>query len=101
MNLYEHITKMEHILDSQQEMLNKLDELITWMDTHQQDYKELTEYYYSAQREQDLQDEKEGKVPRDLKRGVLDEDSIYDMMGDYRETALHMMETAVKMLRNY
>ena len=101
MDSYEHITKMENILNGQKEMLNKLNELVACLDEHQQDYKELIEYYYSDQREQDLKDDEEKKIPQDLKRGVLDEDSIYDMMGDYRETALHMMETAVKMLRNY
>ena len=34
-----------------------------------------------------------------MKRGVLSEDEIYELMGDYRDTAIHMMEVALRMIK--
>lgn len=42
----------------------------------------LTEYYESVLWAKDYDDDNAGKLPCDLKRGVLTEDAIYDLLGD-------------------
>ena len=44
---------------------------------------ELSDYYSSPLWLQDLDDDRAGKLPADLKRGVLSEDAIYDLLGEW------------------
>lgn len=41
---------------------------------------ELEAYYYSPLWRQDFEDDCAGKLPRDLRRGVLSEDGIYNLL---------------------
>lgn len=99
MEKYEYMSKMENILNQYTQTLKEMEELLGSLDEHRQDYKDLLDYYYSDQRRQDLLDDEQGLIPNDLPRGVLSEDGIYDFLGDYRDTALHMIETALHMIR--
>ena len=40
---------------------------------------ELFDYYFGPIWRQDLADDRAGKLPADLKRGVLSEDAVYDL----------------------
>lgn len=97
MEKYAHITKMESIMVQQNETLKELNRLLDSLDT--QAYAQLMEYYYSPQRTQDLEDDSNHLIPEDLHRGVLSEDELFDLMGDYRDTAIRMLELAVKMIK--
>ncbi|MBQ6654141.1 MAG: DUF4298 domain-containing protein [Erysipelotrichaceae bacterium] len=45
----------------------------------------LKEYYESSLWKQDYEDDENGLLPRDLKRGVLSEDGLFDLLDDYRQ----------------
>ena len=45
----------------------------------------LDEYYGSEVWRQDLADDEAGRLPKGLKRGVLSEDGIWNLLSDYRE----------------
>lgn len=47
----------------------------------------LTCYYESGQWLQDYELDEKGLLPRDLKRGVLAQDSVYDFLGRIRDAA--------------
>ncbi len=96
---YEHITEMENILVSQQKLINKLDDVLQEINAGHNDFKKLIEYYYSPQREQDLKDDENNLIPKDLHRGVLSEDEIYNLLVFSHQSALDMIETALEMLR--
>ena len=96
---YEHITRMENILNRQKQELQQLEQCLDFWNANREDFQTLFEYYYSDQRNQDLEDDRAGLIPDDLARGVLSEDDIFDFLGDYRETTLRMIETALHMLR--
>ncbi len=96
---YEHITKMEHIFNTQQEKIEQLNTLLDEIEIHQREYQMLIEYYYSKQRNQDLEDDKNHRIPDEMMRGVLSEDGIYDFMGDYYETGIRLMEIGLKMIK--
>lgn len=45
--------------------------------------RELSDYYSSPLWLQDLDDDRAGKFPPDLKRGILSEDAIYDLLTEW------------------
>ena len=51
----------------------------------------LSKYYGSDQWMQDYADDEAGKLPRDLKRGVLSEDAVYDLLTENRELLVRML----------
>ena len=50
-----------------------------------EDVAELSKYYGSDLWKQDLAADEAGKLPPDLKRGVLSEDGIWNLLSDYRD----------------
>jgi hypothetical protein len=53
--------------------------------TVKEDVAELSKYYGSELWKLDLAADEAGKLPPDLKRGVLSEDGIWNLLADYRE----------------
>ena len=99
MNNVDNIGNMESILDNTKDLIKDTDKVLTKLEANLSSYEKLSEYYYSDQRMKDLDDDEHGLLPADLKRGVLDEDSIWNMQEDYREVALRLIETGTRMLR--
>lgn len=56
--------------------------------------RELGGYYGSPAWRRDLAADEAGKLPRDLKRGVLSEDGAYDALTDSRRLLAAMLELA-------
>jgi len=50
----------------------------------QEALRELEAYYGSDMWKQDFEDDEQGKLLRNLKRGVLSEDAIWNVLEDYR-----------------
>ena len=100
MSEYQHIQKMEEIMVEHETMLKKLEEALQAFENTQHDYKELLDYYYSEQRFLDLQADENHLLPAELQRGVLSEDGIYNLSMDTQNMAIHMMEVALKFLKN-
>ena len=48
----------------------------------------------------DLEADAMGRIPRDLKRGVLSEDGAFNALADNYDTAIEMLEAATKALKN-
>lgn len=79
----ERISKYEKIMDRAREEMEKPDapkskKLKGLM-------KNLEEYYLSYEWKKDFEADEEGLLPKDLKRGVLSEDGIYDLLEEYKE----------------
>ena len=56
----------------------------------------LNEYYGSDVWKQDLADDEAGRLPADLKRGVLSEDGIWNLLTDCKEVNERMRELWVR-----
>ena len=56
----------------------------------------LNEYYGSQAWHQDLADDEAGLLPKDLKRGVLSQDAIWNLLTDLRDLNTRLREIANK-----
>ena len=45
----------------------------------------LSSYYHSPQWMKDYEDDEAGRLPKDLKRGVLSQDAVYDLLQLWNE----------------
>ena len=85
MTSIERITYMEECLDVSRmavdALANALDEYIGV----QGRMRELAGYYGSDDWKNDFADDEAGRLPPELKRGVLSEDAVYDLLNDNRE----------------
>lgn len=85
MTQLERISYMESVLD------NALSAIRAYTDTPgQRQYIQsmidtLSAYYHSPQWMQDYEDDEAGRLPQSLKRGVLSQDAIYDLIQTWDE----------------
>ena len=52
----------------------------------------LSDYYGSAEWRKDFADDEAGLLPKDLKRGVLSEDGVWDVMSENQVLLVQMRE---------
>lgn len=71
---------MEAILQQATKTINTLEESIFDLKHMQDDIKKLADYYGSKQWRKDFEADEQGLYPEDLKRGVLSEDGIYNLL---------------------
>lgn len=82
----ERITRYEKIMREAERMIDE--DAAEDAETLRGYISELEAYYASDEWKQDFADDEAGLLPADLKRGVLSEDGIYDLLEKYRETYL-------------
>ena len=82
MEQIERITYMERILDEATEAVSSLSESLEKYSAVQDKLQELAAYYSSKQWRQDFDDDSAGKLPSNLKRGVLSEDAVYNLLAN-------------------
>ena len=93
--MFERIKKMEAIYDRVRELLNK--DTLNYMESVELNdgFKRLEEYYTSKDWKEDFAADEEGKLPKNLKRGVLSEDGIYNLLDRKYEKNIRTREDAV------
>ncbi|SDB51939.1 hypothetical protein SAMN02910263_02618 [Butyrivibrio sp. INlla16] len=80
---FKRIKEMETILDTALQKLGAED--IEELKAYQPEIDRLAAYYSSQDWKDDFALDEAGKLPADLKRGVLSEDGIYNMLERYKE----------------
>lgn len=95
----ERIEKMETILDESVEVIKYFTELLEKFSEVQKKINIINDYYGSDDWHSDLDLDEKGKLPENLKRGVLSEDTIYDLLTDNHGLAIRMLEIATKVLK--
>ncbi|OON87524.1 hypothetical protein BXO88_04015 [Oribacterium sp. C9] len=81
----QRIYQMEAILDAAVQKMDALEKKIGEYKEYQAKIAELEAYYTSQQWKEDFAMDEEGKLPTRLKRGVLSEDGIYNMLERNKE----------------
>ena len=81
----ERISRYEELFDRISDSAKKLEEAAKDFDSLQPQIEELAGYYGSGEWKKDFSDDEKGLIPKDLKRGVLSEDGVYDLLEKIKE----------------
>ena len=87
MNQIERIRHMEEILNNASSAVRALSQSLERYESLLPAIEKLTAYYESSQWMQDFEDDCAGRLPDSLRRGVLSEDAVYNLLSDIQ--ALH------------
>ncbi len=82
---FDHIKQMEEILDTANQKMDALEQSIADLKAYQSKIQELEAYYTSPQWKEDFAMDEAGKLPKNLKKGVLSEDGIYNVLERNKE----------------
>ena len=80
MNHIERITHMEQILDRSAESISQLSDAFYNYLQLVPELKELADYYCSQEWLDDYDADNAGRLPKDLKRGVLSQDAVFNLL---------------------
>jgi hypothetical protein len=96
MNEYtiQRIVAMEAAFDRTALAVQMLEAALDTYETVKVDIDRLTEYLESGAWREDFEADEAGLVPGDLKRGVLSEDGLYDLLTDIVRVNEHLQELA-------
>ena len=90
----ERIEQMESLFDQSNEVLQRLREAVDDFFALQPIISKLENYYNTAWRT-DFEADEKGKLPADLKRGVLSEDGLWDLLEEYQRLKESMEDETV------
>ena len=79
------IRLMERRLDHALAAVKRLSAALGKWEAVQDDIDALDKYYSSGEWRQDFEDDEAGRLPEGLKRGVLSEDGIWNLLTDVKE----------------
>ena len=85
MEQIERIKQMELRLERSAAAVMELSAALDKYEAALEDIKALDAYYSSEEWKQDFADDEAGRLPADLKRGVLSEDGIWNLLSDAKE----------------
>ncbi|MBE6884745.1 MAG: DUF4298 domain-containing protein [Ruminococcaceae bacterium] len=91
----EQIKRIMAMEEDMDEVCRKLEDLSAALDGYEEILPrmiKLTDYYDNGTWMADYRDDEEGKLPADLKRGVLSEDGLYDVLAEHRRILDKMKE---------
>lgn len=94
----ERIRRMESYLDEAGPAVAELSEALERYEKIQNKYYKLTGYYGSTKWMDDYEADEAGRLPADLKRGVLSEDTVYDLITDHRDLMTRMQKAVLRSL---
>ena len=96
----ERITFYEETLDRCLAALAALQDAPGQLDALRRDAAALEAYYTSRAWRDDFEADEAGKLPADLKRDVLSEDGIYDVLSDHYALTVRLLDTVSSILKN-
>lgn len=75
------VNRIKEMEAAMERILNTMASHKPFTDSIQEDLKNL-EHYYETEWMKDYESDEKGELPSDLKRGVLSEDGLYDLLYD-------------------
>ena len=88
----ERIERMERHLDEASAALREMTAALNRYAAARDEIRALADYYDGGGWREDYEADEAGKLPQDLKRGVLSQDALYDLLADDRALLGHMAE---------
>ncbi len=99
MNRIERIQAMEALLNETGDAVEALANALEDYAAAQAKIRRLNAYYGSESWHGDREADENGKLPGELRRGVLSEDLIYDVLTGNRDNAVRMLELGTEILK--
>ena len=99
MEQIERINVMEALLDQAAAAVKGLEQALDQYETAQTALRSLGEYLGSEEWMEDYEADEAGKLPADLKRGVLSQDTVYDLLTEDQDQAARMLDIVASRLR--
>ena len=96
MKQIERIERMEQFLKESERAVRSLSAALAQYEAAQNGLKKLSAYYGSTLWMKDFEADEAGKLPAELKRGVLSEDGVYDLLTEHHELVLRMSRAVAK-----
>ena len=96
MRQIDRIKRMEKCLDESSKAIAKMKKALDEYEKAQSAYKKLCDYYGGKKWLEDYEDDEKGKLPKNLKRGVLSEDGVYDLITENHELTTRMLKIITK-----
>ena len=96
----ERVSAMEQKLDEAAAALEQLEAAFDAYEAAENSYYALETYYGSSQWMSDYEEDEAGRLPADLKRGVLSEDAVYDLITEHRKIMRRMQRAVLNSLEN-
>ena len=93
-NQTDRIIHMEQIMDRTSAAVRTVNEALDRFEAMQKELDDLIRYYESPQWMADFEADSAGLIPKDLKRGVLSEDGVYDLLEEIRELRERLQQNA-------
>ena len=94
MNQEKRVTEYEHILDKAQQTAAQLESALRAYEEIQDEVKALETYYAGPEWKEDFAADEQGMFPDTLKRGVLSEDAVYNLLERFQEVREDMRRLA-------
>lgn len=98
MNREERIARCEEMLDRAAAAARQMEEAREAFESVRGDLQELEKYYTGPEWKEDFEADEAGLLPAGLKRGVLSEDGISDVLEPFRELRARRVRTSAKAL---
>lgn len=95
----QRIEEMEAALDVSADAIKAFDKALKQFKRAQPGLAKLSAYYGSEEWFDDVEAFENGKLPEELKCGVLGEDIPYDVLIGYQDLGIRMLESATKALK--
>ena len=95
MSQIERIESMEEYLRHAEEVLRRFETVLEEFAEVQEEIRILDEYYGSETWYRDLAEDEAGRLPKELLRGVLSEDEVYDLLTENYRLRKRMAEIAI------
>jgi len=99
MEQIERIKRMESCLDRASVAVMELSAALEKYAEAQQAIRALEEYLGTEEWKADLEADEAGLLPKELKRGVLSEDGIWNVLADCHQADIRMLEVATERMR--
>ena len=96
----ERIQMMEQHLDRAQQAINQLEKALQDYLPVRESIMTVSQYLGNGDWNQDHDDDKAGLLPQDLKRGVLSEDGIWNLLQDNRDLMIRLLEMVTDEVKN-
>lgn len=95
----ERIKEMESALNNSIKAIKKFEEALEEFLKAQDEINKVSTYYGSEAWFSDVEEYDSGKIPKDVKAGILSEDLAYNTLMENRDIAIRMLEVGTEIVK--